>query len=110
MTLNAIYRQGDVLVFETDEPVPTEAKVVKRDVRGWIVLALGEQTGHTHAILDRDVELLSVADQVDRWLRVGAHGATVVHEEHAALSLPPGDYCVRIQRSYAPDAIRNQAD
>ena len=43
--------------------------------------------------------------QVDRWLRVGSAGATLVHDEHGAIALPPGDYRVRIQREYRPEAI-----
>lgn len=104
-----IYRQGDVLVFVVDT-IPERATPVDRDANGRIILALGESTGHAHAILERDAELLSVSDQVDRWLRVGNGGAQVVHEEHATITLPPGAFRVRIQREYSPEAIRNVAD
>ena len=102
-----VVRQGDVLVFA--ETIPAETQPVERD-NGRIILAYGESTGHAHAILDRDVELLSVADQVDHWLRVCANGTTIQHEEHGAITLPPGDYRVRIQRTYSPEAIRRVQD
>ena len=104
----AIYRQGDVLII-TVAGVPDKAQPVERDQQR-IILAYGEVTGHAHAILDLETELLSVADQVDRWLRVGGTGAQVVHEEHATISLPPGSYQVRIQREYSPEAIRRVVD
>jgi hypothetical protein len=102
-----VARQGDVLIFEAT--IPTKTAAVARD-QGRIILAYGEVTGHAHAILDREVELLSVADQVDRWLRVGGEGATIMHEEHGAIALPPGDFRVRIQREYSPEEIRRVAD
>lgn len=37
-------------------------------------------------------------------------GVQVTHEEHGAIVLPPGDYVVRRQREYAPEAIRLVAD
>lgn len=106
--MTAFFRQGDVLIIEADG-VPAEAAVVDRDGHR-IVLAHGEVTGHAHAILDADADLLSISDQVDRWLRVGASGARVVHEEHATIELPPGTFRVRIQREYAPEEIRRVAD
>ena len=102
-----IIRQGDVLVFQSD--VPAHAVPVERE-NGRIILAHGEVTGHAHAILERDVELLSVSDQADRWLRVGAGGATIQHEEHGAHVLAPGTYQVRIQREYSPAEIRRVVD
>lgn len=108
MVMSQLYRQGDVLII-TVSSVPSTAKPVERDHQR-IILAYGEVTGHAHAILDRDADLLSVADQADRWLRIGATGVSIVHEEHATINLPPGSYRVRIQREYAPGAIRNTAD
>lgn len=103
-----IVRQGDVLIFAAE--IPNDTCVVDRDGRGRIILAEGEATGHAHAILDRGAELLSVADQADRWLRVGVGGATLVHDEHGAIALPPGDYQVRTQRQYTPERIIRVAD
>jgi len=105
------FRQGDVYLQKTDETIPAGAQPVQRD-RGRVVLAYGEVTGHAHVIEDEDVELFTTAtaDAVDRWLRVGPKGATLVHDEHGAITLPPGIYRTRIQREYSPEAIRNVAD
>lgn len=101
-------RQGDVLIFRTDA-LPKDGKTVERE-NGLIILAYGEATGHHHAIEDTDVELFETANAVDRWLRVGSEGATLAHQEHAAVALPPGDYRVVRQREYSPEAIQNVAD
>lgn len=101
-------RQGDVLIFRTDA-LPNKATPVERE-NGLVVLAYGEATGHHHAIADPDVELFETANAADRWLRVGKEGATLAHQEHAAVALPPGDYRVVRQREYSPEAIRNVAD
>jgi hypothetical protein len=39
-----------------------------------------------------------------------AGGATIVHEEHGPITLPPGDYQITIQREYEPESIRNVQD
>ena len=107
---NPRYRQGDVYLVKVDEPIPTNAVPVQSD-RGRLVLAYGEVTGHAHVIEDEDVELFTTtADAVDRWLRVGPNGATLTHDEHGAIVLPPGTYRQRIQREYSPEQIRNVCD
>lgn len=98
-------RQGDVLLISTDS-IPAEAKPVPRD-QGRVVLAYGEVTGHAHALMDREVELL--ATDALRYLRVDRL-SQLQHEEHSALMVEPGTYEVRIQREYSPEAIRNVAD
>jgi hypothetical protein len=81
---------------------------------GRVVLAYGEVTGHAHAIADADVELYAygeTADAVERFLRVGAGGATLVHEEHGAITLAPETtYQVYSQFEYEPEALRLVAD
>lgn len=101
-------RQGDVII-QRIQRIPGAVSPVERD-HGKVILAYGEVTGHAHAILDQDVDLLSTADAAERFLRVGSQGATVVHEEHAPIALAPGSYRVRIQREYSPDKIRLVAD
>ena len=70
-------------------------------------------------VLDRpdDVEMFAQTDgvdtaaQVDRLLRVKAQsGVALVHEEHQAIILPPGDFIVRNQREYSPESLRFVAD
>ncbi len=94
-----IYRQGDVLIASTDG-VPSTATTVPRD-GGKLVLAYGEVTGHSHTIADGDAELLSASNTEDRFLRVmAASGVKLRHEEHGTITLPAGNYIVRIQREY----------
>lgn len=101
-------RQGDVLLIQVDR-LPKGGRAVARE-RGRIVLADGEATGHQHAIADPDVDLYETAEAADRWLRVGQTGAVLVHEEHAAIAIPPGNYIVRRQREYNPLEARVVAD
>lgn len=72
-------------------------------------LAEGEVTGHAHraagtnvAVYGQDVE--RVLDAPD--------GATVSHEEHKQITLPPGRYDVSRQREIDPDTedVRAVAD
>ncbi len=95
-----IYRQGDVMIIATAS-IPAAAKnEVTRD-NGRIVLAYGEVTGHAHAIHKSGAVLLTAPDTEDRFLRImDASGVTLEHEEHATITLPPGDYIVRRQREY----------
>lgn len=102
-------RQGDVLIISTTS-IPKAAKPVERE-NGRIVLAHGEVTGHCHAI-DSEHALFLAADlneMADRFLKVSEE-CEVVHDEHDPITLPPGDYVVRRQREYQPEAVRNVAD
>lgn len=102
-------RQGDVLIMSAPDAIQA-GEIVPRD-NGRIVLAYGEVTGHAHAILDREAELRVIPDTDDRFLRImAASGAELRHEEHSTIFLPPGEYVVRRQREYSPEAIRFVAD
>jgi hypothetical protein len=114
----AQYRHGDVLIEQVAKiPGSAEKQVESRCV----ILAHGEVTGHHH--------VLETADPVDWWKQgeistanekptglAGelflslSKGATVKHEEHATIELPPGNYRVIRQREYSPQAVRNVAD
>jgi hypothetical protein len=100
-----MYRQGDVLVKPIGK-IPKGAVKQKRD--GRIVLAYGEVTGHAHAIADDGVDVLVTAEGT-MYLRV-REPATLRHEEHGAITLPPGNYERVLQREYSPEAIRNVMD
>ena len=104
------YRQGDIFII----PIPAKrAPAQKHRIApedGRIVLAYGEVTGHAHALPAAECELYETADEVDRLLRVRSRVTTLSHEEHAAIVLPQGDYIVRRQREYAPEAVRLVAD
>lgn len=113
-----IFRQGDVLVRRVNS-LPARVKKVKRDNQGRVVLALGEVTGHAHALLERGVDLYEVeapvvpgatADAAERYLHIHAKVAQLVHEEHATLTIPQGVWKVTIQREYEPQSVRMVAD
>ena len=92
-------RQGDVLVERVDS-IPADAKTKPRD-RNRVILAYGEVTGHAHQIADPDAAgavLLTVAESAT-FLRL-AKKAQLVHEEHAVINIPAGDYKITIQREY----------
>lgn len=104
------YRQGDVLIRQVSA-LPAGAQDVTPNDR--IVLAHGEVTGHAHAIAPGEAREFSMKDAVGvvkRFLSVVTGTATVRHEEHAPIPLPPGTYEIVQQREYTPEAIRNVAD
>ncbi len=107
--MQKFYRQGDVLIARTS--AHKHGEQVPRD-GGRVVLAYGEMTGHAHAITDDGAELYERdAALGERFLRVLAEGGVqLLHEEHATLTLPKGDYIVRGQREYAPYGERRVAD
>ncbi|MGW6573709.1 hypothetical protein ACWGAN_16225 [Streptomyces sp. NPDC054945] len=108
-----MYRQGDVLIVPLDESaVPPHAVDVDqepRDGRGRMVLALGEVTGHAHAVLGPG-RLVREPGAFGPLLLHLPDGGRVVHEEHAAIPLPKGWYRVVRQREYIPGAVRIVAD
>lgn len=101
---NLIYRQGDVLIRRIGS-LPTQ-KAVQRPSG---IVAFGEVTGHAHRVEDlTKAEVLEVGAGL--YMRVSSEGVRLVHEEHAPITLPPGNYEIEIQREYTPEAIRNVAD
>jgi hypothetical protein len=99
------YRQGDVGFIPIPQTDLTQA--VRRES---LVIAEGEVTGHKHQVLD--VEGAELYDLGERMvLRVTAEtGISIVHEEHAPVQVPAGDYEIRIAQEYTPTEIRNVAD
>lgn len=71
----------------------------KLQIGNRIVLALGEATGHAHAIHGIDAELFAGA-KGNRILKL-ASGATLDHEEHSTIELESGTYEVRLQRTFS---------
>lgn len=100
-----MYRQGDVLIIPTNEKPSGEQ--IARD-RERIVLAYGEVTGHAHAIMERDAALWDSGNGVR--ILAAKEPLRLVHEEHATINIPAGNYKIVQQREYHPDAIRNVAD
>ncbi|MFJ1752344.1 hypothetical protein [Kitasatospora sp. NPDC088134] len=108
-----MYRQGDVLIVPIapgDVPAPV-ARLPRqpRDARGRLVLALGEVTGHAHAVLGPGELVRESGPFALSWLHL-PEGGKVVHEEHAEIALPGGWFRVTRQREYVPGAVRMIAD
>ena len=108
MSQQQTIRQGDVLII-LNTGIPKAAKPVPLE-NGRIVLAHGEITGHAH-VLEGDAVFLAMDldEMADRFAKVEKE-CLLVHDEHTALVIPPGEHTVRRQREYAPEAIRNVAD
>lgn len=109
MKQNIQYRQGDVLL-ELVEAIPGTASKQKRSKR--IILALGEATGHHHALELRDpADWWKQGDGLteEKFITVNCP-ARLTHQEHATVELPEGTYRVTRQREYSPEEIRNVAD
>lgn len=104
-----MFRQGDVLIVPI-KSMPRGVEPVDRE-NGRVVLAHGEVTGHAHAIKDdhaalfRDPKLAAIFMQVS-----GVASVALEHDEHDAISIPPGAYQVIRQREYSPEELRNVAD
>lgn len=103
-----MFRHGDILIVPST--VPDVTKTVRRR-NGRLVLAEGEATGHAHTITSKHAKLVTAeqADELRMWLLVTAP-VELEHQEHATLTIPPGEYEVRRQREYSPEEIRTVAD
>ena len=103
------YRQGDVFI-EAIVTVPTSAVEVSLKPGQDIVLAEGEATGHAHRIPGTpQVRFFqNPKNKMQTFLRVLPGGKAPValnHEEHAPITIPPGDYVVNRQREYQPGEL-----
>lgn len=92
------YRQGDVLLIESRPPGAN--RKLEQPIGGRWILALGEATGHAHAIAQIAGACL-YRTGATRFLDA-LRPVELVHEEHGAITIEPGTYRVRIQREYVP--------
>jgi hypothetical protein len=83
-------QQGDVLIVAAK--IPGKAKK-----KNSYILAEGEVTGHAHRV-EGDAELLELGEKL--FLRVMNGNVRVVHEEHKAQVIPPGEYEIRRVQEY----------
>jgi hypothetical protein len=90
-------RQGDVLFVPMTEPIPDYVKE-KKNVKG--VVMEGEATGHHHKLADLEAAEVFRVSYGDSFVSVGPLGVSIVHEEHAPVQLPAGNYRVKIAREY----------
>ena len=104
-----MYRQGDILIIPTKSH--NHGSEIERD-NGRVVLAYGEVTGHAHAIAAPEATLYNLGDGSEASDRLLTALAPVIlrHEEHAPINLPAGNYVIRRQREYTPEAVRYVAD
>ncbi len=92
-------QQGDVLLQEV-ERIPLNA--VQQQHQGRIVVARGEQTGHSHVIESDRVKMWTLTRSgatAEMYLEVQAP-VTIVHDEHKPLPIPPGIYRVGRVKEY----------
>jgi hypothetical protein len=92
------YQQGDVTIKPV-AAIPADATVTNSRV-----LAEGEATGHKHLAEAQDVRLF--LHEGTLYMRAPS-GTTVVHEEHHAVEIPPGDYQIGTVHEY--DHFREEA-
>ncbi len=113
---SGICRQGDVLLLPIKAPAK-DLEPAPKDPRG-LVLAEGETSGHHHAIFGRGAKLCQykqgggrvvvIADAGAEMRVVGGGSGGV--DRHLPISLAPGHYEVRIQRSYESGMSRRVED
>ena len=73
-----------------------------------LTLAEGEVTGHKHRIAEGQAQLYEKDGTL--YLRVISETVLLTHEEHKAISIPQGNWTIRIQREYEPEGWRYVAD
>lgn len=103
-----LYRHGDVMI-ESAAPIPEEG----RTPRHGSVLARGEASGHSHRFRERRAVKLYLYKYQHNYIHVIADTATLVHEEHAPITLKAGWYRYWFQREWDntdQGAIRRMID
>ena len=101
--MKKIYRQGDVLIVEVVAIPKSE------QVKGEIILAHGEVTGHAHRIKTTPAKAKLWSADAERFLQV-METVALTHEEHATVTIAPGNYQVVIQTEYTPQELRRVQD
>lgn len=85
--------------------IPKAPKTAKKQtVQGRIVLAYGEVTGHAHAIEDTANADMLVDERTNTTFVHAETDVVLSHEEHDPVTLPAGDYEVRRQQEFSPEA------
>lgn len=126
------YQQGDVLIRKLESPITEEKegydgrtvslkdKNTRWNQKKRTVIAEGEVTGHAHAFNDNNNPDVSItlfkADRIwgtrmqgsdtPNYVRIEGGDAVLTHEEHNAISIPPGEYEISQVREF--DYLRNE--
>jgi len=104
------YQQGDVLLTKIDESEEKDTirhKQLKKDIMNKVVIRYGEATGHHHRFELKDLipgtEVAAYgrdySDRVDV-IKVNGGEATMIHEEHNPINIPPGMYKISQVREF----------
>lgn len=98
-----LYRHGDVLLIRRENAAPEETAADERE----IVVAEGEVTGHAHRVRGRGAALRDLSsDTREGVLRLNLpQGGVIAHEEHGPITLPPGVYEIRHQRTMTQPGV-----
>lgn len=97
------WRQGDVFIIATGK-LPADLRPRPP------VLAEGEVTGHAHRVKAGARAQVLADAKGELFLDVEDAETTILHEEHGPVTVPRGQYIVRIQREYHPKEIRRVID
>jgi hypothetical protein len=100
-------RQGDVLFIPTTDAIPEYLTERGKNEKG--IVMEGEATGHHHRIANLEAAEVFRSGWAggESFVRVSDQGVSIVHEEHAPVQLPAGNYRVKIAREY--DYLANAA-
>jgi hypothetical protein len=101
-------RQGDIMLVPVDK-LPKGLTEVPRE-NGRIVLAEGEATGHAHVLEGEATFLAADLEELEGRFLAVEEDSKLVHDEHGPIGIAPGNYEVRRQREYAPEAPRRVSD
>lgn len=99
-------RQGDVLLVRVSA-LPGNAVEVKSDKR--VILALGEVTGHAHAIEIKNDNVKLWDANAERFVQA-LEDVTLRHEEHGEVFLGRGIYRQAFQAEDFGEEVRRVAD
>lgn len=114
------YRQGEILFIPVEKQ--SEERVNRLHPTPDNVIREGEVSGHKHEVIgegelkEYNKWMLSGYSVGDNALPDGDMFLTakdeikIVHPEHKTLSLPKGDYVIRIQREYDEERARRVLD
>lgn len=110
MAIGQSIRQGDILITrisaEEWDKISGDATLAPSKARkGKLVLAEGEATGHNHTVEGSGVSLSERPQDKGekKYISVKARTkASVIHDEHGSMELPPGHFIMERQREHVP--------
>ena len=96
------YRHGDVLL------VPVASIPFEAIEQPSLVLVLGEQTGHAHAITEGAAKHFKYDEK--QYLKVIKRIAKIDHEDHGPGWIEPGTYEIKIRQEWQEDGWMKVVD